>query len=93
MSGDDELARLRAAVDQVDARLVELLHERARLAQALGSWKRARGLPALDPTREGVVVSRAGAAARPPLDRAALERVFAAILAESRRVVQAAHGP
>lgn len=92
-TGPSELDALRAEVDRVDARLVELLIERARLAEALGRWKRARGIAPFDPAREEAVVARAAAAARAPLDRAALERVFRAILAESRRVVQEARGP
>lgn len=85
----ESVAALRAQVDRVDARLAELLNERAGLARELRQAKRALGLPALDPRREEEVFARAAAAAQAPLDPAAMRRIFEAILRESRRIVQA----
>ncbi len=39
----EELNRLRERIDELDARLLALLNERARLAQAVGEAKRAQG--------------------------------------------------
>jgi chorismate mutase/prephenate dehydratase len=52
MASDPELDRLRAAMDVVNRRLVDVLHDRARLCRAIGAWKRAQGLAAADPGRE-----------------------------------------
>jgi chorismate mutase len=60
----EELARLRAAIEELDDTLVRLIAERTRLARAAGAMKRAAGLPVLDPAREAAVVRRAGEAAR-----------------------------
>lgn len=89
MHADQELLRLRAAVDDCNRRLVALLQERAALAVAIGRCKAAAGLPALDPTREAEMLDALRGAAGPgPLDAVALQRVFAAVLTETRRLVQ-----
>ncbi|HEX5052354.1 MAG TPA: chorismate mutase [Planctomycetota bacterium] len=87
--GHDELERLRAAMDVCNLRLAAVLQERARLALAIGAWKRRRGLGAADPDREAamlaqvVQVAPAGGFAAP-----ALEAIFGAVFAESRRLVE-----
>lgn len=47
-----ELDALRAAMDVVNRRLVDVLHERARLCRRIGARKRAAGAAAADPSRE-----------------------------------------
>jgi len=87
MHADEELQHLRRAVDDCNLRLVALLQERAALAAAIGRWKAARGLPALDPAREAAMLdSLRGQVGAGPLDAAALQRVFAAVLHETRRL-------
>ncbi|MCO5167167.1 MAG: chorismate mutase [Planctomycetes bacterium] len=84
------LEDLRAEVDEVDARLLSLLERRARLAQAIGALKRDAGAPGpvrVDPAREAEVVARLAARAAPPLDAAAVRRLWTAILGECRRLV------
>lgn len=89
---DRELAALRARLDACNARIVAALDERAALVREVARWKRARGLPALDPGREArmaaEVRARASAAGFGP---DALARIFEAILAESRAIVCRAH--
>ena len=48
----DDLDRLRGQIDSVDHRLIELLAERGRISQAVGRWKKDRGLPIRDQRRE-----------------------------------------
>lgn len=55
---------LRAAIEQVDARLISLIAERVRLARALGEAKRSAQQPALDPAQEAAVIRRAARLAR-----------------------------
>ncbi|MCB9887155.1 MAG: chorismate mutase [Planctomycetes bacterium] len=92
MHADQELHRLRAAVDDCNGRLVALLQERAGLAAAIGRWKAAHGQAALDPAREAQMLEAIAAAAGDgPLDGPALQRVLTAVLAETRRLVEAEH--
>lgn len=88
MQADEELHRLRAAVDDCNRRFVALLQERAALAAAIGRWKAANGHAALDPQREArMLAAIAAAPGDGPLDAAAVQRVFLAVLAETRRLV------
>ncbi|HSJ23166.1 MAG TPA: chorismate mutase [Longimicrobiales bacterium] len=59
-----ELEELRAAIEAVDDRIIDLLAERVRLARRVGAAKLTAGLPTLDPRREAAVVRRAGERAR-----------------------------
>src|SRR5690606_19591480 len=84
------LDELRAEVDEVDDRLLELLVRRARLARTIGEHKRAQGLALVDPAREEQIAQRLTARtgdATDPLDPPAVRRLWAAVLAECRRVV------
>ncbi|MDQ3556159.1 MAG: chorismate mutase, partial [Gemmatimonadota bacterium] len=56
--------RLRDEIELLDRALVGIIADRVRLAERVGSAKRAAGLPILDPAREAAVVRRAGALAR-----------------------------
>jgi chorismate mutase len=88
MSDDSELARLRARMDDVNRRLVDALHERARLCRTIGAWKRERGLPAVDAAREQAML--AAMLAAPPADgfsREQLEAVLREVFAASRALV------
>lgn len=46
------LETLRAALDDVDDALIDLLARRAALVRDVWAWKQAHGLPRLDPARE-----------------------------------------
>lgn len=88
MDDEEELRRLRAAMDVCNLRLATVLHERARLVRAIGAWKRARGVAAIDGPREermlADVLARAPADGYPP---AALGAIFTAVFAASRDLV------
>ncbi len=55
---DDQLARFRSSIDNIDAALVHLLAERFKITQDVGRYKANAGLPAADPTREDEQVAR-----------------------------------
>lgn len=85
MPKDDDLDRLRAAVDVCNRRLVAVLQERGALVRRIGACKRARGLPAADPQREQAMLAVMLAAADPagyPPD--ALRAILDAVLCASR---------
>lgn len=84
-----DLAELRAALDVCNRRLAAVLHERAGLVRAVAARKRAVGAPIADPAREATMlaaVAEFGAKDGFPID--ALQRIFAAVFAESRALAE-----
>ncbi len=78
-----ELDRLRLSIDNVDAALIHLLAERFRFTQQVGRLKAAHGLPASDPEREKVQITRLQAlAVESHLDPAFAEKWFNFVVAE-----------
>jgi chorismate mutase len=77
------IAELRVQIDALDRKLVELLDERGRLAQAIGKLKQGSSLPIYEADREAKVIAHAQAVAAelggrlPPEDvRAIFERMI-----------------
>lgn len=54
----DDLARLRAGIDELDLRLVVLLAERARLVEGIAEHKRRHRVPVVDRHREDAMLER-----------------------------------
>jgi chorismate mutase len=77
---------LRAEIDAIDSQLLDLLIRRAALAVEIAGLKVRDGVPILDPDRESDVLNRARAASRGPLEPDAAERIFRAVMRESRRL-------
>ena len=76
----------RAEIDAIDAELLRLLNERARLAVKVGESKRASGLPVCDRERESEVIERARRANDGPLYDDAVVTLFKCIIRASRLV-------
>ncbi len=55
---DEQLARYRSSIDNIDAALVHLLAERFKVTQEVGQYKASAGLPAADLEREAAQVAR-----------------------------------
>ncbi len=55
---DEQLARYRSSIDNIDAALVHLLAERFKITQDVGRYKASAGLPAADLEREARQVER-----------------------------------
>ena len=92
MIDDEELVRLRAAMDVCNRRLAAVLHERARLVRTIGAHKRGRGAPAVDEQRERQMLAAVhGQAPADGYPQAALDAIFGAVFAVSREL--AARGP
>ncbi len=51
MNDDQELAKIRATIDDLDAQLIELLAQRMQHVRQAGIYKQAHALAALDETR------------------------------------------
>ena len=76
----------RVEIDKIDVELLRLLNARAEIAVRVGESKRVAGLSVCDPGREREVIDRARANNRGPLDDEAVERLFRAVIRESRRL-------
>lgn len=85
MMHDDELDALRAEIESIDRRLVELIARRVVVARRIGERKRVVGKMLLDPAREAEVVRRAGELARTRgLPAESIRSVFWTLVALSR---------
>lgn len=76
----------RVEIDKIDAELLRLLNARAEIAVRVGESKRVAGLSVLNRGREREVIERARHNNRGPLDDEAVERLFRAVIRESRRL-------
>ena len=77
----DPLTRIRAAIDGIDAQLQGLLSARARIAQAVGTSKRAQGTAEFyRPEREAEVLRRVIARNDGPLTNDEMVRLFREIM-------------
>jgi chorismate mutase len=85
---DPELEALRQAIDAIDSQILELVAARVRVVLSVGEYKRKRGLAVYDPERERGLLDRLCEAARPPLDRETVRRIFERLVDESRRLEQ-----
>jgi len=54
----DDLKRLRASIDNIDAALIHMLAERFRATKAVGELKAAHGMPPADKAREAQQIER-----------------------------------
>lgn len=82
---DDELSRLRQRIDAIDERILELMSERARLAQEIGHLKNGG---AYRPEREAQVIRRLLAANPGPLSAEAVERLYRELMSACRALEQ-----
>lgn len=80
----DKLQALRAAIDDIDRRLVALLAERARLAQQVGQLKEAAQAPVYRPEREAEVLRKVAAANPGPLGDEALAAIYREVISACR---------
>jgi chorismate mutase len=86
IDAEQELSRLRDAIDRVDEVLIKLLNQRAKYAVEIGEIKGVLALPIYAPEREKQVLQQVEAASAGPLSGPAVRRLFERIIDESRRV-------
>jgi len=78
-----ELLRLRASIDNLDAALVHLLAERFKCTEQVGRLKAQAGMPPADPDREAVQIARLRALSETSgLDPHFAEKFLTVIIAE-----------
>ena len=79
----DELHRIRASIDNIDAALIHLLAERFKCTQRVGRLKAEHDMPPSDPTREQVQITRLRElAAESELDPAFAEKFLNFVITE-----------
>jgi chorismate mutase/prephenate dehydratase len=76
------LKDIRSRIDALDARLVQLLSARARLAQQ--AWQAKKGIAAYKPEREAQVLRRVRELNKGPLPGVTLSRLFTEIMSACR---------
>lgn len=86
----DDFGALRRRIDEIDARLVRLLSERAACALEIGRMKEAQGLAIYQPDREVEVLAHVRGVNPGPLDNEAVARLFERIIDEARRLERTA---
>ncbi|WP_426193768.1 prephenate dehydratase [Massilia sp. DWR3-1-1] len=93
----DKLTPLRVQIDAIDAQLLDLLNQRARLAQQVGHVKAETRAPVFRPEREAQILRGVAERNPGPLKSADLQTIYREIMSACRslekRVVVAYLGP
>ena len=81
---DDELKPLREQIDAIDAQLLNLLSQRARVVQQVGHVKARTDAPVFRPEREAQVLQRVAERNPGPLADADLQSIFREVMSACR---------
>ena len=79
-----DLDHWRARIDEVDARLLQLINERLEYAVEIGKIKQAEGRQIRAPERERQVLARLVQSNSGPASARAVEEIFGRIMQEAR---------
>ena len=82
------IAALRRQIDRLDDRMLELLNQRARLAQAVGATKSRTRASVYAPAREKHVLARLVGTNRGPLADRHVQAIFREVMSASRSLEQ-----
>jgi len=85
---DGGLESLRAAIDEADRRLVELLNERAVIVARVGAVKQRDGVPIYAPHREAAVLKKALGLNKGPLPDRTIEGIYRELMSGSFAIEQ-----
>lgn len=83
MNHPDQLEKLRKAIDALDGSLLDLLNDRARLAQRIGRIKERSGCPVYVPGRAEQLMRRLVEQNKGPLDESAIRAIYREIMSAS----------
>lgn len=79
----EDIRQLRDAIDTIDAKLLALLNDRARIAQEIGRIKERNGAPVYAPERAEQLIRRLSEQSAGPLDAAAIRSIYIEIMSAS----------
>jgi len=82
----EKLAECRRQIDAVDRKILNLLNERTRIVEEIGSLKQKLSLPIYEPKREDEVFRNVTSQNPGPLSEDALKRIFERIIDEMRTI-------
>jgi len=82
----EELSKLRAEIDMLDQKIVELLNQRAGIALEIGKLKSQVNLNFWDPKREREIFARLQELNKGPLSNEALYNIFHEIITATREI-------
>ncbi|MGG3282188.1 bifunctional 3-deoxy-7-phosphoheptulonate synthase/chorismate mutase [Paenibacillus solani] len=85
------LEQLRSELDTVNLQLLELLSERARIAQEIGQEKQKQGVPDFDPVREKKMLDTLVEHNQGPFDNETVRHLFKQIFQASLKLQQVDH--
>ena len=80
----EKLADCRRVIDRIDAQIVALLNERARVVEVIARVKQESSMPVYEPKREDEVYRNVTEKNQGPLDPEAVKRVFERVIDEMR---------
>jgi chorismate mutase-like protein len=83
-SAQEKLAECRRNIDRIDAQVLALLNERARVVEIIGSVKREHAMPVYEPKREDEVYRNVLDHNHGPLPADAVRRIFERVIDEMR---------
>jgi len=84
---DERLEELRAELDRIDVRFLDVLRRRIELCVRIAEHKREHGVPMMQPHRIGIVQERAEAYGREHgVDTDFLRNLYDLVIAETCRV-------
>ncbi|HUK86663.1 MAG TPA: chorismate mutase [Terriglobales bacterium] len=86
MADSMDIAEWRRQIDEIDRKLVELLNQRARMAQQIGRLKRHTRMPIREPERERTILENVRRASRGPLPPEELAGIFERMIAAMRKL-------
>ena len=83
-SAQEKLAECRRNIDRIDAQVLALLNERARVVEIIGAVKREHAMPVYEPKREDEVYRNVLDHNHGPLPAEAVRRIFERVIDEMR---------
>ncbi len=86
MSAEERLNELRGQIDEIDARILDLINRRLHLAREIGDLKSKMGAKILDVSREKRIFERLKALNQGMLHTEVLHHVFTEIIAACREI-------
>ncbi len=81
---DEVRERLRGEIDRIDGEILDLINKRTTKALEIGRWKKEKGLPVYDPTRERKIIETLCSMNKGPLPVSSLRYIFSEIISASR---------
>jgi len=83
---DANIGVLRQAIDEIDEEIMDLINQRLLRAKQIGDFKKQGGIQITDHQREKEIIDHLLRKNHGPLDDDGLRHIFAAIIAEGRKV-------